>query len=167
MQDNSKIEGHIHYQLYGESGELKSEGFTHNLVVTEGDQWVANKLYGGTQGAIIQMVLGTSGTAPAKSDTWVNGAFANNGAAAGTAGSVAVGTIPGTLNGIRYLGTFGAGYATQNGIAEVVLSNVTPGTAGTEPATGQILGHGLLSPTVNKGANDQLVVTYDVTFLGA
>ena len=167
MHSNSKIQGFIHYQLYGEQGELKQEGVNHNLVVTEGDNWVANKLYGGTQAAMIQLVLGTSTTAPQKSDTWVNGPFPGNGTAAGTAGSVSVGTIPGTANGIRYVGTFGAGYATQNGIQEAVISNAVPGTAGTEP-TGEILSHALLNPgTINKGANDVLVVTWDITFLGA
>lgn len=167
MHDNSLIKGFVSYKLIDELGQVKQEGENHNLVVTEGDNWVASKIYG-TPSPMVQMVLGTSVTAPAKSDTWVNGPFANNGAAAGTAGSIAVGTLAGTLNGIQYVGTFGAGYATQNGIQEAVISDTAPGTAGTEPATGSILAHALLSPgTINKGANDVLIVTWNITFTGA
>jgi hypothetical protein len=72
------------------------------------------------------------------------------------------------LNGIQYIGTFGAGYATTNGIQEAIIANTTPGTNGSEPASGQILAHALLNPgTINKGANDVLVVTWNITFTGA
>src|SRR5690606_37952267 len=140
----------------------------HNLVVTEGLNWLADRmLISPAQAQMDQMVLGTGTATPAAGDTWVSGPFPGNGTAAGTAGSVNPGTIAGTANAFRYVGTFGAGYATQNGINEAVVSNATPGTAGTEPA-GQILAHALLTPgTINKGASDTLVITWDIQFNAA
>lgn len=159
---NMGIKGSVSYKLFDKDLNLKAEGLNHNLVVTEGLAWLADRaLTSPAYAQMGQMVLGTGTATPAAGNTWVAGVFANNGAAAGTAGSVNPGTIAGTANAWRYIGTFAAGYATQNGINEAVVSNATPGTNGSEPA-GQILARALLSPgTINKGASDTLVITWD------
>lgn len=168
MLNKSKIRGTVRYQLFDENDNLKAEGINQNLVVTEGLEWLADRaLVTPAQDQMDQLVLGTGTATPTAGDTWVSGPFANNGAAAGTAGSVTPGTIAGTANAFRYVGTFSPGYATQNGINEAVISNATPGTAGTEPS-GEILAHALLSPgTINKGASDTLVLTWDIELQAA
>jgi hypothetical protein len=162
------VTGTIKYSLFDKNNNLKAQGINHNLVVNEGLYYLADKqLSSPAQDAMKQMVLGTGTATPGSADTWVSGPFPGNGTALGTAGSVSPGTIAGTLNAFRYIGTFGAGYATQNGINEAVVANSSPGTAGTEP-TGQILAHALLSPgTINKGASDTLVITWDFVFNAA
>lgn len=165
----TKIQGQVSYKLYDEFMNLKDEGVNHNLVVTEGLQWLADRvLTSPAYAQMDQLVLGTGTATPAAGDTWVSGPFGNNGAAAGTAGSVTPGTIAGSANSFRFVGTFGAGYATQNGINEAIVTNTTPGTAGTDPGNGLLLAHALLSPgTINKGTADTLVITWDFTFSAA
>lgn len=157
------VKGSIKYQLYDKNQNLKAEGINHNLVVNEGLNWLADRvLPSPTQNLMNQLVLGTGTASPGSADTWVSGVFGSSGTLLGTAGSVAAGTIAGTANAFRFVGTFGAGYATQNGINEAVISNASPGTSGVEP-TGQILAHALLTPgTINKGASDTLVITWDI-----
>lgn len=160
------IKGSVSYKLFDGEGNLKAEGVNHNLVVTEGLAWLADRvLTSPAQGQMKQFVLGTGTAVPAMGDTWVSGVFGNSGAAAGTAGSVTPGTIAGSAASFRFLGTFGAGYATQNGINEAIVSNAVPGTNGSDPGTSIILAHALLSPgTINKGTADTLVLTWDFTF---
>ncbi len=159
------ISGTIRYSLYDKDLKLKSEGVNHNLVVTEGINWIADRALGTpTYGQIKQIVLGIGTAAPAAGDTWVTTAFANNGGGAGTSGSVSAGTVAGTANAWRYIGTFSPGYSTQNGINEAILSSAVPGTSGADPGTSQLLAHALLTPgTINKGASDTLVITWDLS----
>lgn len=161
------IKGTLHWQLKGPDGQVKVTGKNHNIVTTEGDEWIADQLSVSTKDPMDQMVLGTGTASPSKSDSWVSGAFPNNGAAAGSAGSVSVIPTPGTASAMRYVGTFGPGYATQNGIAEAIITNVTPGTTGTDPGTGDVLCHALLDPIVNKGLLDELIIAWDIKFTGA
>lgn len=65
----------------------------------------------------------------------------------------------------RWQTTWAAGIATASGLAEAVITNETALTnvAGTAANT---ISRALLSPTVNKGASDSLVVTWDHKFLG-
>lgn len=161
------VKGTLKWQVRGLDGSVKVEGENHNIVTTEGDNWIADRLSVATKDVMDQMVLGTGTTSPDKADSWVNGTFPNSGAAAGSAGSVSVTATPGTSNSIRYVGTFGAGYATQNGIAEVIITNVTPGTSGADPESGDVLCHALLDPIVNKGLLDELIITWDISITGA
>lgn len=167
LHSNVGLIGSIRWELYGPDKKLKCSGENHNIVTTEGDAWIADQLSVAAKDPMDQMVLGTGTASPDKSDSWVSGTFPNSGAAAGTAGQISVGTTPGTASAIRYVGTFGPGYATQNSISEAIITNVTPGTSGADPGTGDVLCHALLDPVVNKGSLDELIITWDIKFLGA
>ncbi len=67
---------------------------------------------------------------------------------------------------VQYITTWIAGEATQNGIDEAVITNETPLTdvAG---VSGDTLSRAVLVPVVNKGASDQLVITWNHDALGA
>jgi len=118
------------------------------------------------------MVLITSYTAVAKVDTWVVSYFAGNGTIGDTQGSVTISTHPtaGSENTLRYVGTFEAGYATEDGIQRVGLTNMVASADGNGTPNGSttfFVAHGTLDPIVNKGASDTLVITWDQTFLGS
>jgi hypothetical protein len=75
-------------------------------------------------------------------------------------------SLSGSSRRIQYKTTWAAGDATQNGLAEVVITTEQPlsQVAGTAANT---TSRALLSPTVNKGASDTLAVTWNHDLLGA
>lgn len=170
--DNSAVglTGHVTYQLFDKDGSIKQVGSACNIVTTQGDRYFVDQLSDAGAAAIKYMVLGTSTTAVAKADTWVGSSFAGNGSAAAGQGTVSPVTNSGTPANLQLVGTFGAGYSTANGITRVGYTNVTASADGNGTPNGTttfFIAHGTISPTVNKGANDTLVVTWDVSFLGA
>lgn len=170
MQDKTGLTGIVRYKLIGENGEIKQVGESHNIVTTSGDRYFVNQLSTGGAATIKLMVLGTGTNAVGKANTWVDGFFSNNGSAASGQGTVSPITNSGTPANLELIGTFGAGYATQNGITKVGYTNLNPSADGNGTVNGTstyFIAHGTVSPTVNKGATDTLVITWDISFLGA
>lgn len=164
------IRGLVVASLFDIDGELIDQVETHNLVTDVGDLYYAQRAASGTPTAPTGMRLGTGGaTAASKS-----GAGAAIVTTIATTGARALdATFPsaaakaaGTGARVTWQSTWGAGLATVNGINEVVLTNESPLTqvAGTAANT---IARAVLNPTVNKGANDTLVVTWYHDFLGA
>ena len=170
MISNTQIKGKISYKLYDKDWNIKQVGETDNVITTQGSKYYADRL-GTTGGSVAQLfVLGTSSSAVATTDTWVGSAFSGNGTLAGTAGSVTYLRNSGTLNSLQYVGTFSAGYATQDGITRVGLTNMVASADGNGTPNGTstyFISHGTITPTVNKGASDTLVVTWDHLFTGS
>lgn len=164
------LRGHVAYILYDEDGKVKQTGESHNIVTTQGDRYFVDQLTDAGAATIKLMVLGTSTVAVSKADTWVGSAFAGNGSAAASQGTISPVTNSGTPANYQIVGTFGSGYATANGITRVGYTNMNPAADGLgtpNNSTTFFIAHGTVSPTVNKGANDTLVITWDITFLGA
>ncbi len=155
-------------ELFGPDGDLLQEVEFTNLVTDTGDLYYAQRGASGTPTAPTGMRLGTGTTAVAKNGagaaivTYVTSSQVALSGGTPTAAAKAAGTGA----RITWQATWGAGVATANSIAEVVLTNESPLTnvAGTAANT---LSRALLSPTVNKGANDTLVVTWYHDLLGA
>ena len=170
MNEKTGITGHISWKLIDASGNIKQQGESENIVTTQGDHYYVDQL-SDAGGSVAQlMVLGTGAGTPAKADTWVSGYFEGNGAIAGTAGSVTISTHASSASVLQYVGTFSAGYATQNGITRVGLTNMTPAADGNgtpDDSASFFIAHGTIDPTVNKGASDTLVVSWYHTVLGA
>jgi hypothetical protein len=172
MNDKSGIKGVIRYTLFDKDGNVKQQGETYNIVTDQGDDYYVDRLSDQGAGTAKQFHLGTGTATPAKANTWVSGYYSNNGTAIAGSGAVAVTTHPtgGSENTLRYTGTFVAGYSTQDGITRIGLSNMNPAADGNgtpNATTTMFIAHGTINPTVNKGASDSLVVTWDHTFLGA
>jgi hypothetical protein len=170
MKDKTGLTGVVRYKLYGPDGKLKQKGQGCNIVTTQGDNFFVDQLSDSGGAAVDLMALGTGTAAVAKGDTWVSGYFSANGSAAAGKGSVGAATNAGTPGNLQYVGTFAAGYSTQDGITRVILTNLDPSADGNgtpDGATQFCVAHGTIDPTVNKGANDTLVITWDVTFLGS
>jgi hypothetical protein len=189
--DVARIVGHGIYELFGPCRHLKLPGLLsakacqegrcderpllqagsfENLVTQIGDQYVGERAtgIGSPPAQVTGMRLGTGVTAPAK--TGAGAAIVTVGT--GTANSKAIdGSFPtsalsGTSRRIQWKTSWSAGEATQNALAEVVITNETPLTqvAGTAANT---LSRALLSPVVNKGASDTLAITWNWDILGA
>ncbi len=170
MKDATGLKGVVRYKLYDKDGNIKQVGQGCNIVTTQGDRYFVNRLAENTAASIKLMALGTGTANVGKADTWVSGPFSGNGSAAIGNGTVSPITNAGTPANLQLVGTFAAGYATQNGITRVLYTNMNPSADGNGTPTGTstyAIAHGTISPTVNKGATDSLVVTWDITFLGA
>lgn len=124
-----------------------------------------------TTAMVSGMRLGTGSTAAAKTGagaaivTYVSAITASKAIDGGFPTSSQPGGA-GTARQIQWKTTWNAGEATQNGLAEVVLTVEQPLTdvAGSAANT---IARALLSPTVNKGASDTLAVTWNHNILGA
>lgn len=171
-KSTGKIKGIISYELFDKHGFLKQSGTTENVITVQGNAYYVDRLsdQGGSAAQLI--VLGTSDVAPGTTDVWVGSAFAGNGTvlAGGTTGVVAISTNSGTASSLQYVGTFGAGYATQTGITEAIITNRNPeadGNGTPNATTTFCVSHGTLNPAVNKGASDTLIITWDHLFVGS
>ncbi len=155
-------------ELFGPDGGLKQREEGRNLVTDYGDEHVGERMYLDGQEIVTGMRLGTdSGTAASK-------AGAGAAIVAYISGSqealdaVPIGVDKGTLLGWRvpHICTWVAGDVTNATINEVVLTDETPITdvAG---AVGNTVARFIFGSTIDKQAGDQLVVTWNVDFLGA
>jgi len=159
------LRGKVSYKLIGPDGKVKQEGVTHNLVTANGDQYCAAKLYSAPT-AMANMKLGSAETAAAKSGAGsyiATGDYVSGSAKACDESSPKAG---GTNDIVYFARTWAAGEATASNINRVaIVNNVSD--AGEADATGT-LAIALLDPKpVNKGADDTLKVTWEITFLGA
>lgn len=176
--DRAGVVGVGTYELFGPDGQVKQVGSLMvprkmvgrfaNLVTDTGDEVIAKRYSSTSVNVPTGMRLGTGTTAVAK-----------NGAGAAivtyvTASQVAFdATYPSAATKgaglgwrVTFVSTWAAGVATATGVAEAVISNETALTnvAGT---AGNTVSRALLSPTVNKGASDSLVITWNHDILGS
>ncbi len=168
MKDAIGLKGVVRYKLFGPNGELKQEGQGCNIVTTQGDNYFVDLLSDAGAATIKLMAVGTGTAAVAKADTWISGSA--SGSAATGWGTVSPVTNSGTPGNLQLVGTFAAGNATRDSLTRVGYTNLNPSADGLGTPNGTttfLIAHGTLTPTVNKGANDTLVVTWDISFLGA
>jgi len=163
MIDKLKIKGIVTYKLYDEDYNLKQEGTSNNVVTEQGLHYYIDQLSDAGGSAAVLMVLGTSDVAVGTGDTWVGSSFAGNGTIADTQGSLSITTHASSANILQYVGTFEAGYATEDGIQRVGIANMVAAADGNGTPNGSttfFVSHGTITPTVNKAATDSLVVTW-------
>jgi hypothetical protein len=156
-------------------GELKQAGIGDNLITDAGDLYIIQQVRTGVAPAnaaapvrAIGMKLGTGTTAVAKNGaggalvTYTTGSHRafdagnpteiNNGAGLG--------------DQISYVTTYPAGVVTVSGLAEAIIALEATLTDATNTAA-TTASRGLLSPVVNKGAQDTLTITWTWRALGA
>lgn len=166
--DSNGIVGFGTATVYGPDGEIKQQVEFRNLITDNGDVVYATRGIGTGANVATGMRLGTGTTAVAKNGAGaaiVTYVTASQKAFDATFPSVAT-KGAGLGHRIAYQTTWAAGEATNAALAEVVITNETALTnvAGTEANT---ISRALLSPAVNKGADDTLEVTWNHDFLGA
>lgn len=165
LKNVAGITGEVRWVLRGPDGEVKQQGVTRNLVTTNGDQYFGQKGRGASPTAMSGMKLGTDATAATKSGTASyigSGHYISASAYALDSSSPKAGT---DNSKIEYDRTWAAGQATNATINEVSIVDNTTDAA--EADATHTLARAVLSPTVNKGANDSLQISWVVTFLGA
>lgn len=148
-------------------GEVIDAGHFGNLVTQQGDLYYVERAAGlaGAPAVVTGMQLGTGTTAPAKTGAGaaVVTVVANSLVALS---ATPTSSLSGSSRRVLYSASWGAGVATADGIAEVVLVNQSTGTQTAAPASATV-SRGLLSTTVNKASGDILNIEWSHDFLGA
>lgn len=180
IEDGGGVVGVGTYILTGPDGRIKQAGSVEvpiallqqgnfkNLVTDVGDEVISKRLANVATTLPTGMRLGTGTTAVAKNGAGAAIVTYVTGSNVAMDGGFPTAVTKGAGAGWRtqYQAAWAAGVATVNGIAEAVITNESPLTnvAGTAANT---FARALLSPVVNKGANDTLTIIWNVDILGA
>lgn len=143
IQDQTKMTGRLVIELFDKDGNPKDRREVENLVVTAGKQFIASRMVGAASSVMSHMAAGSGTVAAAAGDTTL-GTELGRAALTSSTDSGAVAT---------YIATFGAGVAT-GAVTEAGIFNAT--IAGTMLAR-------TVFPVVNKGADDGMSITWQVT----
>jgi hypothetical protein len=165
--DGVGLTGHGFFRLVDEDGHLKELGVFRNLITQIGDQYYGERAagIGSPPGQVTCMKLGIGNTAVAK--TGAGAALVTYTATSDVAidATWPKSTLSGSSRQIQWQTTWAAGVVTVNSLAEVVIVNDTLADATSTAAN--TISRALLSPVVNKGASDSLVVDWNHQLLGA
>ncbi len=142
-----EVKGNYWVRLYGAPDELKAELRGENVVTTVGKEFLASFLKSAAAAASTftckYMAIGTDATAEAIGNT-----------ALGTELARTTGTVSYTSGGIyNVVATFASGTGTGAIVEYGLLSSSTAGTLFSRDT----------ESVINKGANDSLVVAYELT----
>ena len=138
LHDNFQMTGHLSIAI---NDAVVQE--VHNLVVTDGKEFVASRMKDTTKAAMSHMAIGTGSTAAAAGDSAL-GSQADRNALTST-------TVSGAA--ITYVASFGAGEGT-GAITEAGLFNAA--------SAGDMLCRTVFA-VVNKGSSDSMTITWTVT----
>jgi hypothetical protein len=147
MSDPVTFKGRWHISLYGAEDELKDQRSGENVITTNGLEFVASFLNSAAASAVTfqmkQIAIGTDSTAEAASNT-----------ALGTEAARTTGTASYVSNAIyRVTATFVSGSGTGAIVEYGLFASSTGGTMLSRDT----------ESVINKGANDTLVVTTEIT----
>lgn len=143
-----EINGHWFIKLYGEGGRLKQEVDGHNVITTNALDFLANFLNSAAAAAstfsMRYVAIGTDSTSEAAANTTLGVEVART-----------TGTVSYTSSAIyRVTATFPSGTGTGAIVEYGLFSSSTAGTMFSRDT----------EAVINKGANDILVVTTEITF---
>lgn len=142
FQETLKVTGDVFITLRNSDGSIKEQREIKNLVVTVGKEFIASRMVAATT-AMSHMTIGAGTTAAANGDT-----------ALGTElGRVALSSSGASGAVVTYIASFPAGTGT-GAVTEAGILNA---------ATGGVLLCRTVFPVVNKGADDSLSITWQVT----
>lgn len=142
MSEKLKASGHLKIVLINELGQIVQQGTFKNLITTAGKSWLAERQVA-TPAALSHMAVGTSSTAPTAGDLTLATEVAR----------VALDSASFSGNVTTYVATFPPGVAT-GAIVEAGLLNA---------ATNGMLFNRLVFGIYTKGANDTMVMTWEIT----
>ena len=140
--ENIKATGELEIVVRDAAGHVKERHVVNNLVVTAGRNFIASRMVG-TPAAMSHMSLGAGATAAALGDTALGSEL----------GRVALTSAASAANVVTYVANFPAGTAT-GAITEAGVFNA--GSSGTLLCR-------TVFPVVNKGANDAVGITWNIT----
>lgn len=158
------LRGEVIAEVRDKHGNLKQRSVTHNIVTSAGDQKAAAAIYTAAYSGW-GMKLGTATTAAAKSGAGsyiAAGDYVSGSAKALDDGTPKAGA---TNDIVQFRRLWAAGEGTNSNINRVAITDNTT-NAGEADAT-HTFAISVFSGAINKGADDTLTVTWNVTFLGA
>ena len=146
MQEKIRVKGHIIAKLFDKAGNLKDIRDIDNLVVTVGKNYLATWLAAASQaGEFMSYIgVGTGTNSPTAGDTDLQTPLSTR----------VQGTLSSSSNVWQNVASFGAGVDT-GAITEAGLFSVS--------SSGTLFARQTFS-VINKGANDTLQITWQVTF---
>lgn len=147
LLDNVKTKGTLQLVLTDANGNIKQQD-EHNLVVSVGLAYIANRVIGDTTNVMSHMAIG-AGTVAADADDVALGSELGR---VGLTSTVQV-TTNVTDDAVQYIASFAAGVGT-GAVTEAGIFNAN--TAG-------IMLSRTVFPVINKGADDTLTITWKVT----
>jgi len=164
QQEGMKTLGHLTLVAYASDGSIKAYRQTDNLVVNNGDNQTANKIFGtaltttsATQNVFNSVAVGTGVAAPTTMQTAL-------GTQAGHKLSAAV-TTPNPVHGQAVLtATFGAGRITNSSVTAITESGIFDNTAGSNLVQNNtnMFARQTFS-AINVGPTDSLQLTWTIT----
>jgi hypothetical protein len=156
------IQGFITWELFDEFGNLKQSGIEKNIITEVGDRYYGERAanIASPPSQVTGMQLGTGTTAPAKSGTGSALVTLVTASLVAIDGGFPTSALVTGRRRIQWKTTWGAGVATANNIAEVVLVNQATATQTAAPIANTIA-RALLAPVANKTAADTLSVTWN------
>jgi hypothetical protein len=164
MDSIVKMRGEVIAEVRRPDGKLKQRLVTHNIVTGQGDKFAAKAIFTAAY-ATWGMKLGTATTEASKSGA---GSFVAAGDyVAGSAKALDNSTpkAGATDDIVQFRRLWAAGEATADNINRVsIVDNTT--NAGEADAT-HTYAISVFAAAINKGADDTLTVTWNVTYLGA
>ena len=162
------MSGKVKIQILDSEGNLKSESIDHNIITEEGDAYIADLLsliptrtkFSPTN-CFISVGTGWTGI-NTKQNSWVNtqvgvshiidATYPKLKGAWGTAGDSV----------LQFQVTFEAGTLNFNGINEAALT-----THATDTADNSTVAYAQVTPPVNVTSSDVLIISWELSFLGA
>ena len=147
LNEKLTITGQVSIQIFDAQGNLKDSRDIKNLVVTAGKTFIASSMLKTTNSpaAMTHMALGTGTTAAAAGDTALQAAIAGS--------RVTFSSATSSANVVTYVASFPAGTGT-GAVTEAGIFN--------DPTAGSMLCRTVFS-VVNKGANDAMSITWQIT----
>lgn len=164
MKARFTMRGEVIAELRDKHGNLKQRSVTHNIVTDKGDALAAAALYSAAYSGW-GMKLGTATTEAAKSGA---GSYIAAGDYVSGSAKALDDSTPkqgASANIVQFRRLWAAGEGTNADINRVALVDNTT-DAGEADAT-HTFAISVFSGAINKGADDTLTVTWNVTFLGA
>jgi hypothetical protein len=172
LEEGVGIWGTMRAVLLGPDGRVKAVRVARNLINDKGDEFYAKKVAGVAVNAVVGMKIGTqaSPASPSKNganstlQTYTTGITANRAIDGGFPTAATKGAGSGWR--VTWQATWAAGQATNSNLSEIIITNQTT-LDDVAPAQADTLSRALLSPVINKGASDTLIVTWQWDDLGA
>lgn len=143
FDNNVTVKGDLLIQRFNEIGELVESRKLKNLVVQSGKNFIASRMAGVSEAVMSHMAVGTDAISPVSTDIALNAELTR----------VALASTTTNTNVNTYVATYPAGVGT-GALTEAGIFNASTG--------GTMLCRTTFA-VVNKGANDSITITWNIT----
>ena len=166
VQDKVGITGRVIVTKFGPDGRVVSRSINHNIVTDEGDALIADQMSdvparAKVNNALGHIEVGTGYAGGGKAQTVLVTPTGSPDAMDATYPKIKGAFGAANDNVTQYQSTFAAGTLNATGINEAALIN------NPVEAAADVLAYAQVTPTVNAGLSDTLLILWEITYLGA